>query len=111
MLSARSLSNLAISFINNQSQSATYNVASVLEIVVLAIILLLFGDVSVLKIVKSVQESFKGLVSLELEPNGVEQGSAEGSGINLLDLVYDFLLGGEGNGDKDQGKDSSLHYF
>lgn len=63
------------------------HVTSILEVTVVSIILSLLGNVLVLQVTQGTKKSVKGLTGLHLKPDGVEQSSSEGRGVNLLDQL------------------------
>lgn len=77
-----------------------YHSASVLELLISGIVLLLLSNISVFKVGEGLEESVKGVTGLEFEPDGVEQGSAEGGLVDLLDRGNDIGLSGRDQGDE-----------
>lgn len=73
------------------------HVAGVLEVSVGGVVSFLFSDVSVLQVVKGLDESVQRIVGFNLQGDCVEDGLSERSGVDSLDLSNDILLSGIGN--------------
>lgn len=81
-------------------------IACILVVTVDGIVFLLLSIVAVLKVGEGLEETVKGVTSLHLEPDGVEEGLAERSGVDLVEELnaLGFAHSEDGGGENDEKK-------